>query len=134
MSGYDLLVTISLGSLVASIPLSRELSILDGIAAALIFLLLQELLRLVQARHRGARRLVRERPRLVVWNGELLQDRLHQFRVTEYEVRAAIRRQGIAAVSSVQAVVLENDGEWSVVPRTEGSEHGSAFEGLDIPE
>jgi uncharacterized membrane protein YcaP (DUF421 family) len=45
---------------------------------------------------------------------------MRRMRVLETEVRAAIREQGIAAVHEVEAVVLETDGSFAVVQRTEG--------------
>lgn len=45
MSGYDLICTIALGSLVASVTFASEISFLDGLAAIIAILLLQELLR-----------------------------------------------------------------------------------------
>jgi len=134
MSAYDLIVSITLGSLVASIPLTHDLALLDGLAAIVVFVGLQELIRFGQARSRRIRAIVVEHPRLVVWNGEILVERLKRWNLTDREIRAAVRRQGLAHVEDVQAVVVENDGEWSVVPRGEGTEDGSAFLHLDIPD
>lgn len=132
MSAYDLVVSIALGSLVAAIPLSTTLTVSDGVTAILTFLALQELTRFLQARYRAARHLVRERPHLVVWNGEFIEDRLKQIDTSRDEVRAAIRQAGFLSVQQVQAVVLENDGNWSVMQR-EQSPDLSALEGVDIP-
>jgi uncharacterized membrane protein YcaP (DUF421 family) len=133
MSAYDLIVSITLGELVASIPLTHDLALLDGLAAILVFVGLQELIRWAQSRSKKIRAVVVEEPRLIVWNGEILADRLHKWNLTKREVLAAVRDKGLAHLDQAQAVVLENDGEWSVVERTEGSEHGSAFEDLDVP-
>jgi uncharacterized membrane protein YcaP (DUF421 family) len=133
MSAYDLIVTVALGSLVASIPLDSTISFLDGAAAILTFLLLQELTRWGQARWRVVHHVVREKPRLVVWDGEMLPDRLQKIAVTPDEVRGAIRRSGLYSLADVLAVILENDGDWSVIQR--GSRDDlSALEGLDLPQ
>ena len=42
MSGYDMIVTVALGSLVAAIPLTTSVSLVDAIAAAVTFLGLQQ--------------------------------------------------------------------------------------------
>jgi uncharacterized membrane protein YcaP (DUF421 family) len=73
MSGYDPIVTVALGSLVASVPLTRAVSAADGVAAIVTFLVLQELTRRLQARSVRVHHLVRERPHLVVWDGEFLE-------------------------------------------------------------
>lgn len=134
MSAYDLIVTITLGSVVAEIPFAQHIAVVDGIAIMITFVLLQEMIRWAQARSRAARKLVAERPRLVVWDGHVLDDRVQRWHLTVDEIRAAVRRAGVASISDVQAVVLENDGDWSVVRRRDcGADH-SAFDGLDLPE
>ena len=132
MSAYDLIVTVALGSLVAAIPLSTNITLTDGLAAIGTYLLLQELTRWVVKRWRRTERLVKERPHLVLWEGRLLPDRMRDIKVTEDEVRAAVRSHGQASLSEVLAVVLENDGEWSVIGRSEAADR-SALDGLDIP-
>src|SRR5690242_10240324 len=72
MSGYDLIVTVALGSIVAALPLTTSVSIADAVAAAVTFLGLQQLTRYFQARNRRIHKLVRERPHLLLWNGRML--------------------------------------------------------------
>ncbi len=132
MSGYDLIVTVALGSLVAAVPLTQGITVLDGVAALTTFLGLQELTRWLQTRSIRIHHLVRERPRLVLWDGRFIDGRLEGSNVTEDEVRAAIRRTGLLSLTQVQAVILENDGEWSVIPRSDTPDI-SALHGLEIP-
>jgi uncharacterized membrane protein YcaP (DUF421 family) len=40
-------------------------------------------------------------------------------RVVEAEVLAAMRQQGVASLDAVEAVVLETDGSFTVVQRTD---------------
>jgi uncharacterized membrane protein YcaP (DUF421 family) len=117
MSAYDMIVTIALGSLLVSIPLGTGVTLADGLAAIATVLLLQEGSRLLVKRSRPARRLIRQHPHLLLWDGQLLNDRMDEVNVIEEEVRAALRRGGLASLSEAQAVVLETDGEWSVIPR-----------------
>lgn len=134
MSAYDLIVTITLGSVVAEIPFAEHIAVTDGIAIMGTFVLLQEVIRWAQARSKAARKLVAEKPRLVVWDGRVLEDRVQRWHLTVDEICAAVRRAGLASIGDVQAVVLENDGEWSVVRRRDCGADRSAFEGLDLPE
>ena len=132
MSAYDLIVSIALGSLVAAVPMSTTLSVADGLTAIVTFLVLQEVTRFLQARYRAAHHLVRERPHLLVWDGKLIEDRMKKIDTSADEIRAAIRQAGLLSLDEVQAVVLENDGAWSVMRRGDQS-NLSALEGLDVP-
>ena len=132
MSAYDLIATIALGSFVANLAFSPDLAVVAGIAGILAVLVLQEGLRYLIFRIRHTRKLVAEEPCVVVWRGQVLEDRLASFHIAIEEVRAAVRRAGMASFEEAQAVVLENDGNWFVVPRRDDSDL-SAFEGLDCP-
>ena len=132
MSAYDLIVSIALGSLVAAVPMSTSLSVADGLTAIVTFLALQELTRFLQARFRAAQHLVRERPHLLVWDGKLIEERMKKIDTSADEIRAAVRQAGLLSMDEVQAVVLENDGAWSVMRRGDPPDL-SALEGLDIP-
>jgi uncharacterized membrane protein YcaP (DUF421 family) len=133
MSGYDMIVTITIGSIIATVAVSRDISVTEGIAALVTLLLLQEILRRGQSRFLAIHHIVREPPRLFVWNGQLLEDRLLASQLSGDEVRAAIRREGFSAVEQVQAVILENDGDWSVIRRDADVADFTALHGIDIP-
>ena len=118
MSAYDLIVTVALGNLLVAIPLSSDVTLTDGIVAIVTVLVLQEATRWLVKRSPKASKLIRERPHLVLWDGRPLPENMEQVNVIDEEIRAAIRREGLGSLAEAQAVVLETDGEWSVVPRS----------------
>lgn len=59
--------------------------------------------------------MVKSEPRMLLYRGAFLRDAMRVERVTEEEVRAAIRSRGVAAVGDAEAVVLETDGTFSVI-------------------
>ena len=65
--------------------------------------------------------LVTAEPTLLFYQGRFLHGQMRRSRVEEDEVRSAIREQGVASLDDVEAVVLESDGAFSVVQRTQGS-------------
>jgi uncharacterized membrane protein YcaP (DUF421 family) len=117
MSSYDMIVTIALGSLLVGIPLGSGVTLADGLAAIATVLFLQEGTRFLVRRSRQVSKLIRQRPHLVLWDGQLLRERMDELNVIQEEVRAAVRRAGLGSLAEAQAVVLETDGDWSVVPR-----------------
>jgi uncharacterized membrane protein YcaP (DUF421 family) len=133
MSGYDVLVTVSFGSIVASVILMHNVTISEAVTALVTLVALQEGTRRAQSRWLPAHHLVREPPRLVLWDGQLLEDRLLETSTSADEVRAAVRKRGMRSLSDARAVVLENDGEWSVVPKSDEPSDESALFGLKIP-
>jgi uncharacterized membrane protein YcaP (DUF421 family) len=133
MSGFDVIFTVTLGSLVATVALTSDISVSEGFTALVVMLALQEGLRWLQARYLIMHHAVREPPRVLVWNGQLLEDRLRDVSVSADEIRAAVRKAGHRSISEVQVVVLENDGDWSVIAKSDQPSDESAFYGLPIP-
>src|SRR4051794_22701432 len=87
MRAYDLIVTITLGSVIANIAFSRDTALVDGIAIMITFVLMQEMIRWAQARSKTVRKIVIEPPRLIVWEGHVLADRLRRWHLTIDEIR-----------------------------------------------
>ena len=133
MSGYDMVATVTFGSIVATVAVTRGVTIADGVAALLTLIALQEILRFFQSRWLKAHHAVRQPPIVLLWDGTLLEDRLRSHRISADEVRAAVRKAGMASLTEARLVVLENDGEWSVVPRSGPDNDESALMGLPIP-
>jgi uncharacterized membrane protein YcaP (DUF421 family) len=61
------------------------------------------------------RTLVKAEPCLLLRDGRFLPEAMRRERVTEDEVQAAARAQGIGSLQAVAAVVLEADGSFSVI-------------------
>lgn len=65
------------------------------------------------------RRIVKAKPSLLLYKGKFRDDTLRRERVTESEVRAALRTQRISDMERVGAVILETDGSFSVIKELE---------------
>jgi uncharacterized membrane protein YcaP (DUF421 family) len=120
MNAFDLVVTVALGSTLATILLSADVSLAEGLLALVMLVALQLAVAWVSVRVGWFRRTVKASPALLVHRGVMLEDRLRAERVTAGEVRQAVRSQGIGGLELVEAVVLETDGSFSVIPRLPG--------------
>ena len=123
MNAFDLIVTVSLGSTLATITLSADIALAQGALALALLIALQMAITWSSVRWGWVRRAVTGEPSLLLFRGRYLQDALRRARVTEAEVRAAVRSQGLAALEEVEAVV-ENNGTFSVIAR--GSDQPSS--------
>ncbi len=114
-NAFDYVVTIALGSTLATILLSKEITIVQGVTGLVILVLLQFVVTWLSVRSNVFSDLVKAKPTLLFWHGEFQSDALRRTRVTDQEVRAALRNQGFAYLSQAKAVVLETDGSFSVI-------------------
>lgn len=132
MNAFDLVVTVSLGSTLATIMLSRDVALVQGALALALLIGLQFAITWSSVRARWIRQLVTGEPALLLYHGKFLPGALRHERVTEDEVRAAVRSAGLTAVEEVEAVVLETDGSFSVVRRGDEAK-SSSLNGVKVP-
>lgn len=118
MNAFDLVVTVALGSTLATILLSKDVALAEGVLAFTMLIGLQFVVAWLSVRSKTFSQLVKAEPRLLVYQGEILPSALRAERVAEEEVLAAVRQHGMGAIDKVEAVVLETDGSFTVIPES----------------
>lgn len=128
-NAFDFVVTIALGSTLASVLVTQQVSLLQGVTAFLVLMGLQYAITWLSVRSRRVRDLVKGEPALLLLRGEPLEKALRRERITHEELHAAVRDAGLGSTREVEAAVLETDGTITVVKgRPEGpavSLHGT---------
>lgn len=124
-NAFDLIVTVALGSALATAILSRQTPLLEGVLAFGLLAGLQFAITWLSVRSRRIHRWVKSSPTLLLEDGGFLEENLRRERVTRSEVIAAIRGNGLAAVEDVAAVVLETDGSFSVIAEAPARERSA---------
>ncbi|WP_018697641.1 DUF421 domain-containing protein [Amorphus coralli] len=119
MNAFDLVVTVALGSTLATVLLSTDVSAVRGAVAMALLVLAQFVVATLSTRSEAFQAFVKSRPRLLLENGVMDRAALRDERVATEEVLAAARAGGYARLEDVGYVVLETDGSFSVLPRGE---------------
>ncbi len=122
MSSFDFAVTVAIGSVLASTLLLEDVTLLQGIVALALLYGLQVLVSFLRLRWEPWRRVLDNRPVLLMAHGELLRDNLRRTRVTETDIRAKLREANVHSLDHVLAVVLETTGDVSVLHGEPGTE------------
>jgi uncharacterized membrane protein YcaP (DUF421 family) len=115
MNAFDFIVTIALGSTLATVLLSKDVSLAQGVTALLLLIGLQFLVTWCSVRVGWVRRLVTGEPQMLLYRGTFMANALRNARVTEAEIEAAVRAAGHADLVTVCAVILETDASFSVI-------------------
>ncbi len=115
MNAFDFVVTVALGSTLATILLSKDVSLSTGVVALAVLVGMQYVVAWFSVRSVTVRRLTRSEPRLLVRQGEFLVQAMREERVSRDEVLSAIRAGGLSGLEEVAALVLETDGSFSVI-------------------
>lgn len=115
LNAFDLVVTVALGSTLATILLSGSVALATGITALATLIGLQWAVARASVASNQLARGVRSEAVLLMRSGEILHDALRRERVTETELMSVIRRSDTPDPNRVAAVVLESDGSFSVL-------------------
>jgi len=116
LNAFDLVVTVALGSTLATVLLNSSVTLSEGITAFALLIGLQWLVAWLSVRSGRFSALVKSEPALLLHRGRFLDGAMRSQRVTREEVVSALRSSGVAREQDAAAVVLETDGSLSVIP------------------
>ena len=129
LNAFDFVVTVALGSTLATIILSSDVSWTEGAVALALLVVLQYVVSQLR-RLRGGRKALTAEPTLLVRDGDFLDDQIARHRLTHADIRQTIRSSGVGDLNDVAAVILESDGSMSVITASTLGD-GSTLE--DVP-
>ncbi|MEO5659675.1 MAG: YetF domain-containing protein [Polaromonas sp.] len=127
LNAFDLVVTVALGSTFATVLLSSDVALAEGVAAFAVLIFGQYAVATLSVRFWAVSRAVKSEPRVLLYRGRLLNDAMRQERVTADEIESVVRGAGLGSLEQAGAVVLETDGTFHVLPK--GQADGSAMPG-----
>jgi uncharacterized membrane protein YcaP (DUF421 family) len=117
MNAFDLVITVALGSTLATVLLSKSVPLFDGVLALALLICLQYAITWLSVRSARVRDLVKSEPTLLARDGDFLDGAMKSQRITREEVLAALREHGVDDIDKAACVVLETDGSLSVVQK-----------------
>ncbi|RWZ59310.1 DUF421 domain-containing protein [Labedella populi] len=130
LNAFDFIVTVALGSTLATILLSSDVAWVEGAIALALLAALQLLVAFTTSRLPHVQKIVKSRPTMVLTDGRVDTRALARNRLTEQELHQAVRSSGVGDLSLVAAVVLETNGKLSVIPKQQLGD-GSALADVD---
>jgi uncharacterized membrane protein YcaP (DUF421 family) len=132
LNAFDLVVTVALGSTLATIILNKDVALSEGLLALGLLIGLQFTITWCSVRFSRFSHVVKSEPALLVFNGAVLETAMRRARVVEAELLAVLRSEGIHDLQSVHGVVLESDGSLSVL-RTGTDRSADTLKNLEKP-
>lgn len=115
LNAFDFVITVALGSTLATILLSKDVALAEGAVALALLAGLQLVVAKVTTTAPGTRAVLTSRPSFIVADGVLLEEAVKRHRVSMAEINQVVRGAGCGDLSKVSAVVLETDGTLSVI-------------------
>ncbi|SFB02184.1 DUF421 domain-containing protein [Algoriphagus aquimarinus] len=115
MNAFDFVVTIALGSCLASISLNKNITLTDGVVAFSLFILMQFTFTYLSVHVKGFRSLITSNPVVVFYQGCFLENELKKQRLTKEEVYNECRLKGYSNLDEVHLIILESTGDISIL-------------------
>lgn len=120
LTHFDYLIVALLGSAVETGMYRGSGQLSAGLVSATALILADHLTSFLMNRWPRLRRLLAGAPVVLVHDGQLLADHLRQVRLSEDDVRAAVRKRGYDTLEDIHLAVLEMNGQIGVVPLARG--------------
>tara|TARA_A100001391_G_scaffold204318_1_gene199569 strand:- start:1299 stop:1844 length:546 start_codon:yes stop_codon:yes gene_type:complete len=117
LNNFDWIINVVVGSLAASGILLSNVASLDAIAAIIVLATCQYVTTMMVQRSKTIANIIKAKPTLLTHKGTYLRDAMKRTRISEEEINTALRRNGITENGDANWVVLETNGELSVIPR-----------------
>ncbi|HLL88308.1 MAG TPA: YetF domain-containing protein [Tepidisphaeraceae bacterium] len=118
LNAFDLVVTVALGSTLATVLLSKDVALTEGMLALGLLIGLQFGVTWISVRVPAFHRGLTAAPTLLYFRGQFLADAMRRERVTRDELLNAVRRQGVGAMDQVEAIILESAADVTVIKKT----------------
>lgn len=115
MNAFDFIVTVALGAVFGRALTANSVALAEALTAFALLIMLQYTVAWLQTRWPRFERALTNDPTLVYFRGEFLWDAIRDQRVTENELRGAVRKENVGSMDEVEALVFEPSGKVSVI-------------------
>lgn len=112
---FDFIVTVAFGSVLAGMMMSKTSTLAQGLTAFAVLVILQFCFTTLAVRWPFFDSAIKAEPRLLYYDNRFFEKALQEERVTKTELHAAIRDSGVGDISLVHSIVLETNGQLSVI-------------------
>ena len=117
LNAFDFIVTVTLGSTLSSMILFK-VTIAEGTIALIIIVLMQYMMAWLSKSSNVLEKIINCNPSLLYYNGMFIEHAMKKEGITKEEIYAEIRLYRLERLDEVMAVVLELNGEISVIKKS----------------
>lgn len=130
LNAFDFVVAVTLGSTLSSMILLK-VTVSEGLTALIVIIALQYLLAYFAKKSKTMEKAINSTPTLLFYNGEFINSNMEKELITEEEIYAEIRQYRIERIADVRAVVMELNGEMTVVKKSDVLSARTSLDDID---
>jgi len=120
MSSFDFASTIAVGSVLASIILNRDYSLLKGAVVLVAIIGFQTLFSFLVRKNDFFKQVFTNKPQLIMLDGKILYESMKRCNIGKDDLIAKLREANVHSFDDVRAVIFESTGDVSVIHNAEG--------------
>jgi len=117
MTPFDLVVILTVSNAVQNAMIGSDVTVTGAIVSVVTLLFTNWLFNELGFRSTGFRNVFMGQPRLLVHNGQVLQDNLRREGLDEDDLIMAAREHGFDKIADIGEAMLELDGTISIIPK-----------------
>ncbi|MGE5104437.1 MAG: DUF421 domain-containing protein [Betaproteobacteria bacterium] len=117
---FDFIILVSIGSVFGRILTAKDVTLVEACLAYALMVTLHYTVSWLRVRSRAVAHWLDADPVLLYFDDHYLPRALLRARIREKDIEAAARSKGLASMRDVHAVVLEPDGELSILAKQSG--------------
>lgn len=130
LNSFDLVITMTFGTLLASTLTTKSMSLTTGLTAFATIVALQFIYTFLAIRLPFFNKLIKATPTILYFQGEYAEKTMKKKRIHRVEILQSVRSQGLGSLEEVEAVILETNANISVIKKSnKGNLH--ALENVD---
>ena len=117
MTGFDVIVLLTISNILQNAMIGNDNSVTGGVIGAVVLLAANLTLAALVFRSKKIEKVVEGGPKILIHEGALQRDAIRKELLTDQDLRAAIRREGLDSFDEVRLAISEPNGLISVIPR-----------------
>lgn len=117
LNAFDLVITVALGSTLATQILSRQTPLVDGVLSVALLISLQWIVTALSVRWRPFAKVIRASPTVLLRDGKPDETAMKWERITHDELLQVVRAEGGQQLDDALVVFLQTDGSLAAVLR-----------------
>ena len=119
MTPFDFAISVAMGATFGRLMTAEDVVLAEALVTFLLLIGFQLFLSIFAIRSTRVARLLTPQPALLFYRGEFLHRNMRRERISEAELRGAVRQHGFGAIEDVEAIAVESGGTISVVGRAD---------------
>lgn len=119
LSYFHYITGITIGSLAGEISANSDTHFINGFIALFWWFLLTMLMSYILLKFKKARKILDDEPTIIIKEGKVLERSLKSLRLHIDDVMMLLREQSIFTIKDVDWAIMENNGQLSVLKKTD---------------